>query len=147
MEAQVPWPDNSPMPCLELEQIQGPVIEFGIEGANHPSQTVMILSNGQIIAEGRTDVRAKPLSPLTVKALVQLANAENFWILPEFTGEKFSTKFPSVFVSIQLACACRHVAARGSASSGPFAELYALLQDIVTLSIEKESDYDIDESR
>lgn len=133
MEVQIPWPDNSPMPCLNLEQVQGPVIEFGVEGGNYPSRTVAIMSDGQIIADGRIDVRTKPLSSLTVKALVQLAGAEGFWTLPEYTGEEFSTTLPSEFISIQLSCTCRHVAVRGSAQTGPLAELNALLQDLVTL--------------
>jgi len=92
----------------------------------------MIFSDGRIVPEGNANVRVDRLSPLTVKALVQLANSQNFWILPEFTGEKFNSDIPSEFVTIQLCCNSRYVAVRDQAERGCFAELYALLQDLVT---------------
>lgn len=135
MEKPMSSPINSPKPCTDLTQVQGPVIEFGVEGGNILSQSVMIFSNGQIAAEGRTNVRVNPLSPLTVKALVQLASAEGFWTLPEFTGQKINPDVASEFVTIQLSCTSRHVAVRGGTKVGPFAEFYTLLQDLIAVDV------------
>ena len=133
METPKPSLSSSPQPCLDLTQVQGPVIEFGVEGDGVPSQSVMIAADGQLTAEGWINIRDNPLFPLTVKALVQLASSHGFWTMPEFTGEKRNPDVPYEFVTIQLSCTSRHVAVRGGDKTGPFAELYALLSDLVTL--------------
>ena len=86
METPIPL-TSSPQPCLDLTQVHGPVIEFGVEGDKVPSQSVAIAADGQFTAEGYQNIRDEPLSPFTVKALVQLASSEGFWTMPEFTGE------------------------------------------------------------
>ncbi|PSB46499.1 hypothetical protein C7B80_12995 [Cyanosarcina cf. burmensis CCALA 770] len=133
METQFPYPINLLEPCTDLIQVQGPVIEFGIEGGNILPWSVMIFSNGQVAVEGYAKVKVNCLSQLTVKALVQLANAEGFWMLPEFTGKKIDPEFASKFVTIQLPCNSRCVAVRGCVKTGPFAEIFALLKDLIAM--------------
>jgi hypothetical protein len=128
-----PDPDffkNVVVPCTDISQMQDPVIEFGIAGGV-PPHIVKIFSDGQVTVEGDATIRSDTLSPLTLKALIQLANAENFWILPEFTGIQFQGGIATQFVKITLPCTSHNVVVRGGVDDGPLAELYSLMTELI----------------
>ncbi len=120
------------LPCTDLAQMQNPVIEFGSRGGV-PPRSVQIFADGKLVASGVT-THVQALSPLTVKALIQLLNAEQFWILPEFTSKATLPDIATQFVKVNLPCTNREVAVRGSDTDGPFAELYTLLTELVGFS-------------
>jgi hypothetical protein len=125
-----PRPVQEPViPCTDISQMQDPVVEFGV-GGGIPPHSVKIFADGRVTVEG-ADIQRTNLTPLTVKALLQLANAENFWTLPEFTGRNFHGGTSTQFVKITLPCTNRNVVVRGGANDGPFAEFYALISELI----------------
>lgn len=120
------------LPCTDLTQMQNPVIEFGSRGGV-PPRSVQIFADGKLVASGVT-TQVQALSPLTVKALIQLLNAEQFWTLPEFTERATLPDIATHFVKANLPCTNREVAVRGSDTEGPFAEIYTLLTELVGFS-------------
>ncbi|WP_155523958.1 hypothetical protein [Nodosilinea nodulosa] len=120
------------IPCSDVSQTQDPVIEFG-SGGPIPPASFQIFADGRILAEGAT-LQKQTLSPLTVQALVQLANALGFWIFPEFSSPPVPGNSVTQFVQITLPCAHRLVRVQRGADEGPFAELFSLLTELVGFS-------------
>lgn len=130
--------------CTDLTKVQGPVIVFGFEGQSPYS--VEIDAKGEITAKGVRKLQDLPpvpfsfgfersnISPSTVKALVRLASANNFWSLPSVIGQSNSDTAP-MFLTVNLSCASRRVVVRDNSKTNPdvqrFAEMYMLLSDLV----------------
>ncbi|WP_026073173.1 hypothetical protein [Nodosilinea nodulosa] len=120
------------IPCTDISQTQDPVIEFG-SGGPIPPASFQIFADGRIVAEGAT-LKTQTLSPLTVQALVQLANALGFWTFPEFSAPPVPGNSVTQFVQITLPCTRRLVKVQRGADEGPFAELFSLLTELVGFS-------------
>ena len=120
------------IPCTDISQTQDPVIEFG-SGGPIPPASFQIFADGRIVAEGAT-LKKQTLSPLTVQALVQLANAVGFWTFPAFSSPPIPGNTVTQFVQITLPCARRLVRVQAGADEGPFAELFSLLTELVGFS-------------
>lgn len=105
-------------------------ITFGREGGNIMPFAVMISSDGHITREGSgAPGNAQSLSPLTVRGLEKLADAEGFWEMPDIDDGLPDIAFQ--FVAIRLPDKHHKVSVRGGPADGPFRELYALLTEIV----------------
>jgi hypothetical protein len=131
--------------CTDLAKIQGPVIVFGFEGKSPYS--VEIDAKGEITAKGVRKLQDLPpvplsfgfersnISPSTVKALVRLASANNFWSLPSVIGRDSNSDTAPMFLTVNLSCTSRRVVVRDNSKMNPdvqrFAELYVLLSDLV----------------
>jgi hypothetical protein len=123
---------TDPRPCTDLTQIQGTVIEFGRTGGTTQPFSFTIAADGKIAAQGNTIVaKIDHIAPTTVKALLKLANVENFWVLPEVNNQSLNPDIAAQHIEIVLPCTKRRVEARGGTSGGPFAELYQLLTELV----------------
>jgi len=143
-EQQTLLKSSSPA-CTDLSQVNGPVIEFGFEGK--APYSVEIDAKGEITAKGVRTLQQLPLVPLpfgferrsvspsTVKALVRLANANDFWKLSSSIGRDSRTNTVARFMAVNLSCARRRVVVRDDSNTSPevqrFAEMYMLLSDLV----------------
>jgi len=121
------------------------VIEFGFKGK--APYSVEIDAKGEITAKGARNLPELPpvplsfgferssVSPSTVKALVQLASALDFWKLPSAIGEDSSADTVPRYMTVNLSCARHLVVLRDDSKTSPevqrFAEMYMLLSDLV----------------
>jgi hypothetical protein len=129
--------------CTDLSQVEGPVIEFGQEGGNIRPYSLMINSDGEVTPSGPVSSQINHISPLTIKALVQLATMGEFWKLPEFSGQNSLPDTGAKFVTIHLSCTRKQVTVRGNPTAGSFAEVYSLLSDLTQIRPYQPSDNSI----
>lgn len=132
--------------CTDLTKVQGPVVVFGFEGKTTP-YSVEIDAKGEVTAKGVRRLQELPpvpysfgferdkISPSTVRAIVRLASANDFWKLPNVIGRKSSSDTAPMFMTVNLSCASRRVVVYGDSKASPdvqrFAEVYTLLSDLV----------------
>ncbi|HEY9858511.1 MAG TPA: hypothetical protein V6D16_03325 [Candidatus Obscuribacterales bacterium] len=140
---------NKAQVCTDLSKLQEPVITFGQE-TSHAHSLGQIYSQGQVTMLSLSPatrlpfapnpevlVEATPISPLTVQALVSLADAKGFWNLPSSdAGSSIDAKgffLPNNknFITIHLPCKSRTVAFKIGTAPQQFTELYSLLQDLI----------------
>jgi len=145
LREQQTLPKGSSPACTDLSQVNGPVIEFGFEGK--APYSVAIDAKGEITAKGVRNLQQLPpvplpfgferhsVSPSTVKALVRLANANDFWKLPSAIGRDSRADTVARFMTVNLSCARRRVVVKEASNTSPevqrFAEMYMLLSDLV----------------
>lgn len=131
--------------CTDLAKVQGPVIVFGFEGKTPYS--VEIDAQGEITAKGVRKLQELPpvplsfgfernnISPSTVKAVVRLASANDFWRLPNVIGQNSTADAAPRFMTVNLSCASHRVVVRDPHPTTQevqrFAETYMLLLDLV----------------
>lgn len=144
VDEQMPSSSSSPTCTENLTEVKGPVVVFGFEGKTPYS--VEIDAKGEITTKGVRRLQELPpvplpfgfersnISPSTVKAIVRLASANNFWRLPSVIGRN-SGSDAARFVTVNLPCVSRRVVVKDpsqkSLDGQRFAEVYMLLSDLV----------------
>ena len=143
-------PQASTIDCKNLNNLQEPVITL-IEDDSRGRYIGKIYSDGRVYTQKPSLVIKLPiptsspepvvernrLSPLTVQALLRLANAEGFWQLPSSNigsavdAQGFFLASYRNSLIISLPCARRTVGFKSNAVPQPFKELYSLLKDLL----------------
>lgn len=144
-------PQASPIGCTNLTKLQEPVITL-VEDDSRGRYIGQIYWDGQVYTATPSSiikrlpipnsspeplVKGNRLSPLTVQALLRLADREGFWQLPSSNigsavdAQGFFLASYRNSIIISLPCARRTVGFKSNAVPQRFKELYSLLKDLL----------------
>lgn len=140
---------NHPQTCSNLNQQEEPIIIFGQETSRGRYL-------GNIYSHGRTSIilpsakkqlplrpspevalEGSPISPLTIPALISMAEVKGFWKLPSSStassldAKGFFRPNNKNFITIDLPCRKHTVSFTVGTEPKQFAELYSLLKDLL----------------